>query len=52
MRWARHVAYMREKKNAYIFSFVKCKEMRLLGRHDYRSEIDMNTDLREYDHRA
>jgi hypothetical protein len=43
---------MREKRNAYIFSFGKRKGMRLLGRHDHRSEINMNTDLREYDHRA
>jgi hypothetical protein len=52
MRWARHVAYMREKRNAYIFSFGKPKGTRLLGRHGHRSEINMNTDLIEYDHRA
>jgi len=39
MRWARHVAYIREKRNAYIFSFGKPKGTRLLGRHGHRSEI-------------
>jgi hypothetical protein len=48
MRWARHVAYMREKRNAHIFSFGKPKGTRLLGRHGHRSEININTDLRAY----
>jgi len=39
MRRARHVSYIREKRNAYIFSFGKPKGTRLLGRHGHRSEI-------------
>ena len=36
------------EEKSILFLFGKPKGMRLLERHGHRSEINMNTDLREY----
>jgi hypothetical protein len=47
MRWAGHVARMREKRNAYRILVGKPKGKRQLGRPRNRLEDNINIDLRE-----
>jgi hypothetical protein len=47
MRWAGHVARMREKRNAYRILVGKPEGKRPLGRHRRRWEDNSRTDLRE-----
>jgi hypothetical protein len=47
MRWAGHVARMREKRNAYWILVGKLKGKRPLGRPRRRWEDNIKMDLRE-----
>jgi hypothetical protein len=47
MRWAGHVAYMREKRNAYKILVGKPEGKKPLGRPKCRWEDNVNMDLRE-----
>jgi hypothetical protein len=47
MRWAGHVARMREKRNAYRIWVGKPEENRLLGRPRRRWVDNIRIDLRE-----
>jgi hypothetical protein len=47
IRWARHVALMRQKTNAYRILVRKPERKRSLGRPRRRWEDNMKMDLRE-----
>jgi hypothetical protein len=47
MRWARHVARLGEKMNAYRTSEGKPEGKKLLGRRRHRWVDNINTDLKE-----
>jgi hypothetical protein len=47
MRWAGHVAWMGEKRNAYRMLVGKPEGKRLLGRPRHRSEDNIKMDLRD-----
>jgi hypothetical protein len=47
MRWAGHVAHMREKRNAYRILVGKPEGKRPLGRRRRRWKNNINMDLRE-----
>jgi hypothetical protein len=47
MRWAGHVAHMREKRNAYRILVGKLERKRPLGRPGCRRDDTIKMDLRE-----
>jgi hypothetical protein len=47
MRWAGHVAHMREMRNAYKMLFVKRDWRKLLGRPGRKWENNIKMDLRD-----
>jgi hypothetical protein len=47
MRWAGHVAYMGEMRNAYRILVGKSEGKRPLGRHRLRLKVDIRLCLRE-----
>jgi hypothetical protein len=48
MRWARHVARMREKRNAYMILGGKPEGKRPLGRPRCKQEDSIKMDLKRY----
>jgi len=47
MRWARHVAHMRERRGVYMLLVGKPEGERPLGRHSSRLEDNIKMDLQE-----
>jgi hypothetical protein len=47
MRWAGHIARMRQKTNVQRVSVAKPEGKRLLGRRKHRWEDNIKMDLRE-----